>query len=325
MSHFFDPERLAERRRRNFLQSVLLICGMSAIAMTSAYLIWSWPGAVGALGMVFVLSIFGPRMPPETVMRLYRGVPVHARHGAELYRIVEVLADRADLERHPRLFVIPSTTMNAFATGSRRNAAIGITEGLLRQLELREIAGVIAHEMSHIRNHDLHVMAMADVLTRFTQVLAYLGLMLAVLNIPALLFDLDGFSWVAIGLLYLAPMFASLMQLGLSRTREYDADLDAASLTGDPAGLASALGTLERTQGRFWEDLQMPVPARRIPYPSVLRSHPETAERIQRLQEIERRPHLARPIVFGEQPMFTLVGHGPSGMAPRYRPFGLWY
>ena len=71
--------------------------------------------------------------------------------------------------------------------------------------------------------------------------------------------------------------------MALSRTREYDADREAAGLTGDPAGLASALGSLERYQGRVWEDLMLPFPARRIPYPSLLRSHPETADRINRL------------------------------------------
>lgn len=325
MSPFLDAERLAAHRRRNLQHSLLLVIGMSLIVMVSASLIWSWAGAIGAGLLVAALSLVGPRVPPEAVMRLYKGVPVDARHGAQLHRLVEVLADRAELERHPRLYVIPSTTLNAFAAGSPTNAAIGITEGLLRRLELRQLAGVIAHEMSHIRNNDLHVMAMADALTRFTQLLAYLGLVLAVLNVPAILLGLDTFPWAAILLLYLAPMLTSLLQMGLSRTREYDADLEAAGLTGDPAGLAGALAALERYQGRFWEDLMLPVPSRRIPHPSLLRSHPDTASRIARLEELQARPALARPIVFGDEPLFSLVGHGPGGMTPRLRVLGLWY
>jgi len=236
-----------------------------------------------------------------------------------------VLADRAELARHPRLYVIPSATLNAFATGTPSNAAIGITEGLLRRLDLRQIAGVIAHEMSHIRNNDLSVMATADMLTRLTQLLAYTALGLAVLNVPVMLIGGEPFSWLAILLLYLAPLLTSLLQMALSRTREYDADLEAAGLTGDPAGLASALAALERYQGRLWEDVMLPVPARRIPYPSLLRSHPETADRIARLKELEARPRVARPIVIAEEPMFTLVGRGPAGIAPRYRVLGLWY
>jgi heat shock protein HtpX len=325
MSPFLDPERLAAHRRRNLQHSALLVLGMSLIVIVSASLIWSWSGALIAGGLVVALSLLGPRVPPETIMRLYNAIPVDARHGAQLHHLVEVLADRAELARHPRLFVIPSTTLNAFATGSRTNAAVAITEGLLRRLDLREIAGVIAHEMSHIRNNDLTVMAMADGLTRFTQVLAYFGLLLAFFNIPAVLLGLETFSWPAILLLYLAPMLTSLLQMGLSRTREYDADLEAAGLTGDPAGLASALAALERYQGRFWEDLMLPVPSRRIPYPSLLRSHPDTASRIARLQELDSRPRLARPLVYGDEPLFTLVGHGPAGMIPRQRLFGLWY
>jgi heat shock protein HtpX len=325
MAPFLDAERLAEHRRRNLMHSVLLVAGMSVIVMVSAALIWSWAGALGAGLFVAALALIGPRVPPDAAMRLYNGVAVDARPGAQLHRLVEVLADRAELERHPRLYVIPSTTLNAFAAGSPSNAAIGITEGLLRRLDLRQVAGVIAHEMSHIRNNDLHVMAMADALTRFTQVLAYFGLLLGFLNLPLLLAGFETFSWVAILLLYLAPMLTSLLQMGLSRTREYDADLEAAGLTGDPAGLASALGSLERYQGRFWEDLMLPIPARRIPHPSLLRSHPDTADRIARLRELEGRAWRGRPIRIGEEPLFTLVGHGPSGMAPRHRAFGLWY
>ena len=325
MSPFLDAARLDAHRRRNLKHSLLLVLGMTAIVMVSAALIWSWAGAIASGLFVVALALIGPRVPPETIMRLYNGIPVDARHGAQLHHLVEVLADRADLARHPRLYVIPSSTLNAFATGSPGNAAIGITEGLLRRLEMREIAGVLAHEMSHIRNNDLRVMAMADALTRFTQFLAYLGLFLALLNIPAALLDLQTISWTAVLLLYLAPTLTSLLQMGLSRTREYDADLEAAGLTGDPAGLASALAAVERYQGRFWEDLMLPVPARRIPFPSLLRSHPDTRSRIDRLKELENRPRAARPIAYGEEPMFSLVGLGPAGMMPRHRLFGLWY
>jgi heat shock protein HtpX len=325
MHPFLNAAQLAAHRRRNLLHSIVLVSSMSLIVMGSAALIWSVPGALGAGLFVAALVAVGPRVPAGAVMRLYKAVPVDGRNGPQLQRLIEVLAERAELGRQPRLYVIPSATLNAFATGSPSDAAIGITEGLLRRLDLRQVAGVIAHEMSHIRNNDLHVMAMADALTRFTQLLAYLGVVLGLLNIPAMLLGLDTFSWLAILLLYLAPMLTSLLQMGLSRTREYDADLEAAGLTGDPVGLASALASLERYQGRFWEDLMLPVPSRRIPFPSLLRSHPETADRIARLQALEARASKVRPIVISEGPLFSLVGRGPASMAPRYRTLGLWY
>jgi heat shock protein HtpX len=320
-----DPDHLARHRRRNLLQSLLLVAGMSAIVMVSAALIWSWSGAIAAGVLVATIALLGPRVPPETVMRLYGAAPIDPRSGDPLLRMVRVLAERAQLARSPRLYVIPSATLNAFATGSPSNAAIGLTDGLLRQLDLRQIAGVVAHEMSHIRNNDLRVMAMADTLTRFTQMLAYLGLMLGLLNLPMALMGLETISWSAVLLLYLAPLLASLLQMGLSRTREYDADLEAAGLTGDPAGLASALAALERYQGRFWEDLMLPVPSRRIPHPSLLRSHPETADRIARLRELEDRSPQRHPMLVDGRPLAPPARPGLVIAAPRYRLPGVWY
>ncbi len=324
MSPFLDTERLADHRHRNILHSVLLVGGIGVLMMASSVLLWSWAGIPVALGTIATIYLLGARVRPETIMRLYKAVPVDSRQGSQLLHLIEVLADRAELRAHPRLYVVPSSTLNAFAVGTPEKAAIAITEGLLRRLSLREVAGVLAHEMSHIRNNDLHVMGLADAMARFTQMLAYVAFFLALLNIPALLLGLDTFPWVAILLLYLAPVASSLLQLGLSRTREYDADLEAAGLTGDPVGLASALRTLERYQGRFWEDMRLPYPTRRIPQPSLLRTHPETEDRITRLLAL-RQPVMARPIDILDEPMFTLVGLGPAEMTPRDRWPGLWY
>ena len=241
-----------------------------------------------------------------------------------LTAIVQELATRAELPRVPRLYVIPSTTLNAFATGHANNPAIAVTEGLLRQLTLRETAGVLAHEISHIRNNDLWVMGLADIMSRFTQSMSYVAVFLAILNIPGSLLGEPPVSWWAILLLYVAPALASLLQLGLSRTREFDADIEGAMLTGDPMGLASALRRFDETTGRFWEDLMMPVPTRRIPIPSVLRTHPDTQERVARLVSLQQRPERA-PMVIVEEPMVSMVGWGPIEMRPRYRFPGVWF
>ena len=215
-------------------------------------------------------------------------------------------------------------TLNAFATGTPKKAVIGVTEGLLRRLTLNELAGVLAHEISHIRNNDLAVMSLADVMTRFTQMLSYLALFLALFNLPAfLLGDAE------ISLLGLAPALPCAHRrqpdpARPSRTREYDADLEGAGLTGDPASLASALEKLERYQGHFWEDMMLPVPGRRIPQPSLLRSHPLTEERVARLRALQDRPMLPQ-IPIAEEPMVSLVGLGPIAMRPRYRWTGVWF
>jgi len=310
-------------KAHNGLQSLLLIAGLGLLTVFSASLLWGRAGALVSLAWIGLIYVFAPRLSPALVMRMYRATPIDARQGGQISHIVAVLAQRAGLSAPPALYLIPSMTLNAFATGTR-TPAIGVTEGLLRRLSLRELAGVLAHEVSHIRNNDLAVMALADVMTRFTQVLSYLALFLAIINLPAMLIGDSDISLTALLLLYLAPTAGSLLQLGLSRAREYDADVEGAKLTGDPRGLASALDKLERYQGRFWEDLMFPVPGRRIPQPSLLRSHPPTADRIARLLRLESRD-MQPPIEVVEEPMVSMVGFGPGSMQARYRFPGVWF
>jgi heat shock protein HtpX len=324
MTPLFDETRRREHKRRNELHSALLVGGLGFVVAFSVWLLWGWTGVLGTLIWLAVLWLFAPRLPPQLVMRMYRARPLDPRNGEQIAYIVDELARRAQLPAAPAVYVIPSMTLNAFATGTPQHAVIGITEGLLRRLSLRELAGVLAHEISHVRNNDLAVMGLADILTRFTQVLSYLAVFLAIVNLPAWLLGESDMSYSALLLLYLAPTIGSLLQLGLSRTREYDADLEGAQLTGDPRGLASALEKLERYQGTFWEDLMLPVPTRRIPQPSLLRSHPPTEQRVARLLALENRD-MAPPIEVVEEPMVSLVGLGPSSMRPRYRFPGVWF
>ncbi len=323
MDHLLNDEQLREHRHRNVLHSVLLIGGIGGITAVASLLLWGITGVVIAVIAIAILALMAPGVPPSAVMRLYRARQV-APGDDQLSRILAELARRAELPAQPSLYLIPSATLNAFATGSPKHAAIGITEGLLRRLTLREITGVLAHEMSHIRNNDLWLMNLADVMTRFVQGMSYAALALAFFNVLGLMTGETPISWWAVLLLYIAPALTSLLQLGLSRAREYDADLEAAMLTGDPMGLASALSRLERYEGRFWEDLVYPVPGRRIPQPSLLRSHPPTEDRIARLHQLSGSPGLPQ-IVIVEEPMVSMLGYGPIAMRPRYRFPGLWY
>ena len=324
MMPLLDDDRRRQHKFRNDLHSVLLVAGLGLVTTLSVWLLWSWLGVLVTLVWFAALFYFAPRMPPELVMRMYRARLIDPQNGEQIVYIVDQLARRAGLAAAPAVYVIPSMTLNAFATGTPDKAVVGITEGLLRRLSLRELAGVLAHEVSHIRNNDLSVMAVADMMTRFTQDLSYLALFLAIFNLPGILLGDSDISLLALLLLYLAPTIGSLLQLGLSRTREYDADLEGVELTGDPRGLATALEKLERYQGSFWEDLMFPVPGRRIPQPSLLRSHPPTEERIARLLALENR-EMPPPIEVVEEPMVSMVGMAPASMRPRYRFPGVWY
>lgn len=318
---------LSETSGPNLWHAGLLFCAFFVLVGIPTVLLWGVAGlAVAAILLALVVPLV-VRMPPEAVMRLYQATRIPP-DDSQLSSLVDVLAYRADLPRRPDLYVVPSATLNAFAAGSRDNSAIAVTEGLLRRLSLSETAGVLAHEIAHIRNNDLLVMGLADVITRVLQLMSYAALCLVLFNIFALATGEDTISWWGVLFLYLAPALFSLLQLGLSRAREFEADRLAVALTGDPAALASALRRLETYTGHFWEDLMFPVPARRVPHPSLLRSHPETEDRVQRLQALDPAPEgLLRhaPLVIVEQPMMSLVGYGPGDMRPRYRWPGLWF
>ncbi|MGA7115966.1 MAG: zinc metalloprotease HtpX [Hyphomicrobium sp.] len=307
----------------NVAHSLTILIGLGIAAGLSAYLLAGIVGIVTVAIILVALTLAAPRVPAETLMRLYsaRLVPLD---DSQLSSLVDVLAWRAGLVQRPDLYLIPSMTLHAFAAGTPTRPAIAISEGLVRQLSLRELAGVLAHETSHIRNGDLWIMGLADLATRVLHGLAYLALALAAYNGIAYLRGFEPIAWTAIAILYLTPAAINLLQLALSRAREYEADRLAAALTGDPVGLASALRRVETYTGHFWEDLTLPVPARRVPQPSLLRTHPPADQRVARLLDLAHLPSVD-PLVIIEKPMVSLVGMGPASLRPRYRWLGLWY
>jgi heat shock protein HtpX len=303
---------------RNALHTVVLIGGSAILLALIAWTVFGWTGLVWAAFFGgFGLWTMG-RVSPKMVLGLYKARPLAPDELPDVHRIVRELAARADLPSVPQLYYVASKMLNAFAVGTRQDSAIAVTDGLMRSMTMRQLAGILAHETSHIRSGDLKVMAIADVLTRITNFMSMLGL----IGIPALFGAGIDIPWLGILLLIFAPTIGGLLQLGLSRTREYDADLDGAALTGDPAGLASALDTLERRQGNVWEGL---FPAGRVPSPSLLRTHPATKDRITRLLALT-----------GEtEPKITASGArpepGPSIVPPirnphiHWRRMGIWY
>ncbi len=208
MVPFASPLDDAERRRhrlRNVLHTWLLILGSGALVALIAWILFGTVGLVWAA----VLTGFGlwsaGQVSPRMVLGLYRARPLHARELPELHAIVRQLAVRAELPAVPELFYVPSRMMNAFAVGRPEDSAIAVTDGLLRGLNLRQVTGVLAHEMSHIRNGDLKVMALGDVLTRLTSLMSMTGLLVLAVMLPAMLAEGISVPWLAIVLLIFAP------------------------------------------------------------------------------------------------------------------------
>ncbi|MEQ9139089.1 MAG: zinc metalloprotease HtpX [Thalassobaculum sp.] len=283
---------------RNVLHSVLLVLGMALIAAVCAWAIWGWEGVLWAMAAVAIAMVVTPSIPSGLVLSLYRAQPVARHEFPEGYALLDALSRRAGLPGVPRLHYVPSAVANAFAVGNRRDAAIAVSDGMLRTLTERELAGVLAHEISHIVNNDLWIMNLADAMSRATAVLSQVGMILLLLNLPLVLAGAVTVPWSLVLVLVLSPTAMSLLQLALSRAREYEADIDAVGLSGDPEGLASALLKLERRQGRIWESLLLP--GRNVPDPSLLRTHPPTDERVRRLMALS-----------GERPRRTDDRPGP--------------
>lgn len=312
-----NPDVQRSHNLRNLLHTVILIVGTALLAAAIAWVVWGPDGLVyaavfGAFGL-WALS----RVSPKVVLTLYKARELEEHEIPELHDLMRTLTKRADLPAVPRLYYVPSQMLNAFAVGKAEDSAIAVTDGLLRHMNMRQIAGILAHEVSHIRSGDLRVMGLADVLNRITGFMSTMGL----IGVPLMF----GTGWnIPIGgllLLIFAPTIGGLLQLALSRAREYDADLDGATLTGDPEGLASALSLLERKQGAVWEGLVLP--GSRLPEPSMLRTHPKTADRIAKLMALRREATMPIPD--------TRATAANAFAAPVRQPrihwhrFGIWY
>lgn len=282
-----NQQRLADHRLRNDFHSLALLGGMATLLATLGFLLLGTLGLVLAVGLVLLTAGLGRGLNIDWVMRLQKARPLSYGEAPRLYDIIYQLSRRAGLSSAPTLYRIQSSEINAFAAGTDRRAGIAITDGLLQRLDKREIIGVVAHEISHVRNRDLGIMALATMMSRLTSNFAFVGQLLLILTLPLTLSGAVPVSWTAILLLVLAPTIASVLQLALSRTREFAADLSAAQLTGDPEGLALALKRLESPRN-LWEQLLMTY--RRALAPPWLRTHPPTEERIRRLAELNGRP-----------------------------------
>jgi heat shock protein HtpX len=265
---------------RNALHTTLLVLVMAALLGLIAFSTLGIWGLVGASVVGAFMPLGIRRVSPSLVLKLYKTRPLNENELPELQHMMRQLAARANLPSVPTLHYVPTKMLNAFAVGRPEDSAIALSDGLLRVMNLRQLQGIIAHETAHIMNGDLKVMGMADVFNRMTSFMSMLGL----LGVPLIFGTGANISLVGPFLMLLAPTIGGFLQMALSRTREYDADHDGATLTGDPEGLASALKTLEERNSQHWEGLVLP--GSRLPQPSLLRTHPKTADRIARLMEL---------------------------------------
>lgn len=308
----------------NLFRSILLILGMMVLLLVLGCFFAGIYGIVWVLLIGVLPLVVSVRVFPTLILRMYSARPLAAGEAPQLHESVRRLATRADLARLPRLYYIPSAAPLIFSVGQGENAAIALADGLLRLLTFRELVGVLGHELSHIRNNDTWVMSLADVMSRVTRMLSIFGQLLVIINLPLFLLGQSTLPWIPLLLMLLAPTLSALLQLSLSRTREYEADLAGSQLSGDPAGLASALAKLERYQELLLD--QYRVIGRPRLQPSLLRTHPLTEERIRRLKEVETQLQPAGARTCPDEDGPCLAAHTQEVRRKPQRHFtGVWH
>jgi heat shock protein HtpX len=284
-------QNVSTHRATNFLKTAVLLAGLSALTLGVGQLIGGPKGLVWAGALVAVMNLVSFWFSDSLALMMNRARPLQPGELPWLEQSTARLAARAGLPM-PRLYVIESSTPNAFATGrSPSKAAVAVTTGLLQLLGRRELEGVLAHELAHVKNRDTLIMTvaatLAGLISHAAQMVFWFG--------GALLSNRDdedeGVSPLAtLGLLIVAPLTATLLQLAISRSREFDADAAAAELTGDPEGLASALSRLEQGNRMIPLDhspatahlfIVNPLSGRGIV--NLFMTHPPIEARIQRL------------------------------------------
>lgn len=274
----------------NFARTAILLAGLTALFLGVGYLIGGVPGAVIALLVAIAMNGIAYWNADSIVLKRFRARPVTRQSAPEFHDIVAELARRADLPM-PKVYIIDNPQPNAFATGRNpQNAAVAATTGLLKHLTPQEIAGVMAHEMAHVRNRDTLTMTITATVAGAISMLANFGLFFGggnSRNSP-----LGGFGVLLVAIL--APFAAMLVQFAISRSREFEADRVGAEICGNPLWLASALGKLQRgaTTIDNIDAERNPATAHMfIINPLHMRSvdglfstHPRTEERIRRLR-----------------------------------------
>ncbi|MEK7288102.1 MAG: zinc metalloprotease HtpX [Elusimicrobiota bacterium] len=278
----------------NVMKTALLMAALTALFILVGGAIGGHSGMTTAFMLACAMNLFSYWFSDKIVLRMYGAKEVDQARAPQLFRIVRELADSAAMPM-PRLYVIPSQSPNAFATGRNpSHAAVAVTDGILGLLNLDELKGVLGHELSHVKNRDILIGTIAATVAGSISMLASMARWAFMFGGRSRDNDREGgHPAVALLTLILAPIAAFLIQMAISRSREYQADASGAALAGDPLKLASALrklaeGSLARPLGGSPSTAHLFIvnPLRGNKIFEFFSTHPPMEKRIERLEKM---------------------------------------
>lgn len=276
----------------NRLKTLILLTVLTALVLAVGQLIGGRSGLLIALGFAVLMNFGAYWFSDKIVLKMYGAQPVDEAQAPELFRIVADLAQRAGLPM-PKVYLIPEAAPNAFATGRNpEKGAVAVTEGLMRIVNRDELTGVLAHELGHLKNRDTLVMTVAATLAGTLSHLSNMAMFGLLGGRSSEDEEGGGNPLLAFLGVLIAPFAAMLVQMAISRSREFLADEYAANLTGNPMGLASALRRLEAWKAEVPMTHGSPATAHLFivnPFTggglmSLFSTHPSTQARVERLE-----------------------------------------
>jgi heat shock protein HtpX len=280
---------------KNTFKTFVLLAGLGGLLVLLGQLLWGGTGAIIGAAVGFAIVGFSYWNSDKLAIRAARAQPVTEQEMPEYYAIVRELTQQAGMPM-PKLYITPDQQPNAFATGRNpEHAAVAVTQGILRILDWNELRGVLAHEISHVGNRDILIGSVAaaiatgiTLIANFLQFSAFFGGR-----------DDDDANPIALlALAILAPLAAGLLQMAISRSREFEADRSGARLIGDGEPLARALQKLEVGARQIPMDIDPahasafivnPLTGRKMSFANLWRTHPKTEDRVARLRSGEWR------------------------------------
>ncbi|HEX9593193.1 MAG TPA: zinc metalloprotease HtpX [bacterium] len=275
----------------NTVRTVVLMAVLTAVLVWAGDALGGRSGAMFALVFAGVINLGSYWFSDKIVIRMYRGQEVTS---GPLYDVVRELCTRGQLPM-PKVYILPQPTPNAFATGrSPSHAAVAATEGIVRMLSREELLGVMAHEMSHVKNRDILIGSIAATIAGAISYLAHMAQWAALFGGVGRSDGERGNPFALIVMMIVAPLAAMLVQMAISRSREYQADASGAALCGNPLYLASALAKLEGANRRYpMQGVNEATAHMFIVNPlsgggmrALFSTHPPMEERIRRLEQM---------------------------------------